>query len=89
MLTPEKIIEKLADLEHKRWASWQEYLHSLCIKNEDGSLTIPKERVEWWEYEIKTPYDELAEKIKEYDRIEARKTLKLLKEMFGDEDVNS
>lgn len=65
-------IEVLANLEHERWAKWQEYVHSLCIKNEDGSLTIPKERVEHWNYEISTKYDDLPENIKEYDRQEIR-----------------
>ncbi|HHX67993.1 MAG TPA: hypothetical protein GX708_08100 [Gallicola sp.] len=69
-------MEKLADIEHKRWAKWQKYLHSLCIKNEDGSLTIPKERVEHWNWEIETEYKDLPENIKEYDRAEVRNTLK-------------
>ena len=69
-------MERLADVEHKRWANWQSYLHSLCVKNEDGSLTIPKERVEWGNKEIETSYYHLEEKLKEYDRIEVRNTLK-------------
>lgn len=70
-----ELLEVLADVEHQRWAGWQEYLHSLCVKNDDGSLTIPKERVEWWEKEIATPYAELPDNLKEYDRAEVRKTL--------------
>lgn len=69
----EEVIEKGADLEHDRWSRWQKYLHSLCVKNEDGTLTIPKERVERWERQIATPYSELSEQEKEYDRIEVRK----------------
>lgn len=69
-------METLADIEHRRWAKWQSYLHSLCIKNEDGSLTIPKERVDLWNKEIETPYCNLEEKLKEYDRAEVRNTLK-------------
>lgn len=73
-----KFIELGADLEHKRWASWQKYLHSLCIKNSDGSLTIPVERVNHWERQIATFYSELPEFEKEYDRIEVRKYIPLL-----------
>lgn len=69
----EEVVEKGADLEHDRWSGWQKYLHSLCVKNEDGTLTIPKERVERWERQIATPYSELSEQEKEYDRIEVRK----------------
>ena len=73
-------IEAGADLEHDRWAGWQKYLHSLCKKNDDGSLTIPKQRVEHWERQIATPYLELSEKEKEYDRIEVRKYLPLIRQ---------
>ena len=73
-----KIIEIMADVEHERWSKWQKYLHSLCVKNDDGSLTISKERVKHWEMEIATPYSELSEKLKEYDREEARTTIKAL-----------
>lgn len=74
----EKLMETLADLEHRRWANWQKYLHSLCIKNEDGSLTIPKERVDHWNWEIETEYKNLPEKLKEYDRAEVRQQCKIL-----------
>lgn len=70
--------ERLANLEHERWAGWQEYLHKLCMRNEDGSLAIPKDKVKRWERQIATPYEELSEEEKESDRIEARKTLKIL-----------
>ena len=76
----ERKIEELASNEHSRWANWQKYVHSICIKNEDGSLTIPKEYVEHWEYEINTEYKDLPEKIKESDRKEVRQILELLGE---------
>ncbi len=60
--------EQLAAIEHERWADWQRYLHSLCTKNADGSLTIPADRVGWWERQIATPYDELTEREKDSDR---------------------
>lgn len=69
-------LEKLANLEHERWAKWQKYVHDLCIKNGDGSLTIPKDRVEHWNYEIETKYKDLPEHLKEYDRQEIRIFLK-------------
>ena len=65
-------LEKMADKVHESWANWQSWLHSICIKNEDGSLTIPKSRVERWERQIKTKYAELSEEEKESDRNEAR-----------------
>jgi hypothetical protein len=67
-----EFLEICADLEHDRWGSWQKYLHSLCVKNEDGSLTIPKEKVDRWERQIKTKYVNLSEQEKESDRHQVR-----------------
>lgn len=75
----ELMLEALADLEHDRWSHWQGYMHSLCEKNEDGSLTIPAEKVERWERQINTKYKDLTEKEKDSDRDEARKTMKIIK----------
>jgi len=73
-----EFIENGAALEHNRWASWQKYLHSLCKKNADGSLLIPKDRVARWERQLKTSYSDLSEEEKEFDRIEVRKYLPFL-----------
>lgn len=78
-IVKKEIIEILADVEHKRWSKWQEYLHGLCVKNDDGSITISKDRVDHWEKEIATPYCDLSEKLQEFDRDEARTTLATLK----------
>lgn len=78
----EDFVEKGAELEHDRWSRWQKYLHSLCKKNRDGSLTISKERVNHWEREIATPYSKLSDDLKEYDRKETRNYIPLLKEAF-------
>lgn len=74
-----EIVELLADLEHRRWAHWQKYLHSCCVKNDDGSLTIPKEKVAHWKNQILTKYDALTELEKESDRNQAKKTIEALK----------
>ena len=78
----EEFTEKGSDLEHERWYKWQKYLHSLCVKNEDGTLTIPKERVERWERQIATSYSELSEQEKEYDRVEVRKYLPMVESLL-------
>ena len=71
----EDLIEKLAAIEHERWAHWQSYLHSKCRKNNDGSLTIPKELVDKWKKQIETRYHNLTEKEKESDREQVMKYL--------------
>lgn len=60
--------ERLAAIEHERWTDWQKYLHSACVKNDDGSLTIPVHLVEHWEKQINTPYKKLTEAEKNSDR---------------------
>lgn len=79
-----ELIERLADVEHTRWAHWQRYLHSMCEENEDGSLTIPKDLVNRWDVQINTPYSELSEKEKESDRKEVTNTIK---EIYKTHDI--
>jgi hypothetical protein len=66
--------EKLAAIEHERWADWQRYVHSVCYENKGiggeptGELIIPSELARGWERQIGTPYQELTEKEKDSDR---------------------
>jgi len=73
-----ELFEKLADIEHQRWADWQKYMNSLCIKNKDGSLTIPKDKVEHWQRQIDTDYKDLTEKEKDSDREQVMRYWKLI-----------
>lgn len=63
--------EKLAAIEHERWADWQRYVHSVCYENKGiggeptGELIIPSELARGWERQIGTPYQELTEKEKD------------------------
>jgi len=79
-------LEQLANLEHDSWSHWMKYLFSISKENEDGSVTIPKDKVSRWKKQMKTKYEDLSEKEKESDRKEARikivalKNKKLVKE---------
>lgn len=73
----EELFEKLAAIEHERWADWQRYVHSKCVRvidvEEDGTetlreVTLPVELFQHWERQINTPYDELTEDEKDADR---------------------
>ncbi|ENW30363.1 MULTISPECIES: hypothetical protein [Acinetobacter] len=81
-----ELIEKLAAIEHERWAHWQSYLHSKCLKNENGSLTIPAELVERWNKQINTGYEELTEDEKESDREQVQKYFYLLIPFLSDQN---
>ena len=76
------LVELLSSKEHQRWAKWQKYLHSCCIENQDGSLTIPKDKVDRWTRQIKTDYENLSEKEKESDRKQVVETLNNIKNFY-------
>lgn len=78
----ERMVEELANVEHERWAHWQRYLHSKCVGNDDGSLTIPAELVQRWELQMNTPYSELSEEEKESDREQVRRYLPIIVRML-------
>src|SRR3546814_15507264 len=68
LLSRKDLIEKLAAIEHERWAHWQSYLHEQCVRQEDGSLIIPAKLAERWEKQIATPYTSLSDEEKNSDR---------------------
>jgi hypothetical protein len=62
------LVEALADIQHEIWAHWTNYQFSVLEKNPDGSLTIPKHKVERWTRQANTKYAELSEQEKDSDR---------------------
>jgi hypothetical protein len=77
------LIEKLADIEHKRWAHWQRYMHDHSQRQQDGSLVVPANLVELWERQINTPYDDLADEEKQSDREQVMQYFPLLMAWLG------
>lgn len=76
-MIPPDLLEKLAAIEHERWADWQGYVHRQCCQIRwefpvntftFGGTVIPQPLVERWERQIDTPYAELSESEKESDR---------------------
>ena len=70
--------EELAELCHKQWSGWMEYIFSKGDFNKNGSFTIPKWAVDRWRRQMKTEYHLLSEDEMESDRKEADKFLELL-----------
>lgn len=66
-----ELIEKLADIEHQRWADWQEWCHKVLRENnpspEIGDV------LERWDRQIETPYRELSELEKQSDRDQVKR----------------
>lgn len=75
ILESERIVERLAAVEHERWAHWQKYVHDQCERQEDGSLVVPAELAARWEAQIETPYAELSEQEQESDREQVHRYL--------------
>lgn len=83
-----ELVELLAEYEHKRWVKWQSYLFSKSFKNDDGSVTIPKELVDRWNRQIETNYSGLSESEKESDRNCAKELIKILKLGYKNDSFN-
>lgn len=76
----EGLVERLADLEHERWAHWQRYMHSKGVRQPDGSLLLPADLVKHWEQQCSTRYSSLSEAEKDSDREQVQRYLPLLAE---------
>lgn len=75
VLESAQVMEQLADIEHERWAHWQQYVHDQCERQDDGSLVIPADLAERWQVQIETRYAELSEREKDSDREQVRRYL--------------
>lgn len=70
--------EPLADISHDIWSHWMRWMFTVGTFNEDGTWTMPAEKVERWKRQMNTPYAELSEQERESDREQADKILKVL-----------
>lgn len=67
ILNRQDVLDRLAEIEHERWAHWQRFVHDSCHEQEDGSLVIPAEVVQRWERQIATPYPDLTQAERDSD----------------------
>jgi len=74
-----ELFEKLAAIEHERWADWQKYMHGLCIEDDGKNLTIVRSLRERWDKQIKTNYKDLSETEKNSDREQVMRYFHLIK----------
>ncbi|MBF6435501.1 hypothetical protein [Nocardia cyriacigeorgica] len=85
LLRSPQLLERLAAIEHERWAHWQQYMHSRCATGPDGSLTIPAELVKRWSTQMSTSYEDLPEDQRESDREQVRRYLPIFEELLRSE----
>lgn len=77
----DELEEVLAEVQHKIWSHWMEYLFSLCPEVEGSAMEtryIPHDLVIRWTRQMNTPYSELSEKEKDSDRDQAKKVIDAL-----------
>lgn len=74
-----KMREALSDEQHKIWSHWMKYMFTQGQMNEDGSWTMPSDKVARWQKQMNTDYQNLSENEKESDRHQADKILKVMK----------
>ena len=77
------MLEKLAALQHEIWSHWMKYLFQIAIQNEDGSVTIPVDKVTRWKRQMDTEYSDLFIEEKKSDIEQAMKVINLLGEELG------
>lgn len=67
-LRDEPVLERLAALEHARWAHWQRYVHDRGQRMADGTLVLPADAVARWDRQMNTAFDDLSPEERESDR---------------------
>lgn len=72
------MLSKLADVQHEIWSHWMKYLFEESVQNDDGTVTIPADKVEIWKRQMVTSYADLSSEEKESDVEQARKVIAAL-----------
>lgn len=72
--------EKLATIEHERWADWQKWCHEVLRENMPDYWTELNNVLERWDKQIATPYSALTEKEKDSDREQVDRYWPLIEE---------
>lgn len=76
----DELREKLADIEHQRWADWQAWCHKILRENcPSPELEAVLER---WDKQIATPYKDLSEQEKQSDRDQVDRYLPAIKTLL-------
>lgn len=70
--------DKLAGLQHQIWSHWMKYLFEVSLQNEDGSVTIPADKVVRWKRQMNTEYEFLTAEEQKSDIEQAKKILELI-----------
>ncbi len=75
------MLDKIADLQHEIWSHWMKYLFEVSLQNEDGTVTIPADKVERWKGQMSAKYFELSDDEQKSDLEQARKVMDLVNDV--------
>jgi hypothetical protein len=78
------LLESMAALEHERWSGWERYREKCAAEVRRG--TDPESHEARWRRQRDTPYAGLSEREKESDRVEARKSLAVVRTVLAAHD---
>ncbi len=70
--------EKMASLQHDIWNHWMKYMFSCGSYNDDGSWTMPADKVMRWKKQSSMLYSELTQ-IEQQSDIDVIRKFKLCK----------
>ncbi len=79
----DKLVEAFANLAHEQWSGWMKYMFSKGPRRFDGTWVMSHSLRTRWERQMNTPYEELSEKEKESDRVEAKRMIEVFREWEG------
>lgn len=72
------MLTQLADVQHEIWSHWMKYLFEVSIENDDGTVTIPADKVENWKRQMTTHYSDLSSKEQASDLEQAEKVMAVI-----------
>ena len=73
-IEPKELLETLSGIQHTIWTRWMKHLFEVCPAV-NGQVIIPKEKVDRWLRQMRTPYEDLSESEKDSDREIAEEVL--------------
>ena len=68
-----KLTQNLAAYAHEAWSEWMKYMFTVSKVNDDGSVTIPADKVKRWNRQMNTAYEDLPAEEQLSDVAEAHK----------------
>lgn len=60
-------METQAKAAHDIWSHWMKYMFTCGTFNGDGSWTMPKDKVERWQRQMNTEFEDLSEQEQKSD----------------------